>query len=360
MPLIRRKRTRLFKESYVNALELLLDGNEAKGLDMLKKAVREDPSNFKAYLRLGTLLRNRGRISSAVRIHLEQKVRPRLQRNDRKELMFELARDYRTAGDLDKASDIIEKLLKLDRKLEKGYRLLFDIHEEEKKWEEAYFVLEELGRMTGSTDRKFLAKYKAFIGKTEIDRGNLKAAGEHLKKSLKLDRNCVSALFYLGEIYRLKGNWRKALSAWSKILDNDPGSASIVLGRLEKAYFEIGEFEKLFSLYASLVEAVPNDIQIHLALADLYRKKGKHHEALSTCDRILTLDPNSTAARTLRVMLYVENGETDKALGASLALFPEASVSSSKYGCTWCGHEPEDFLWRCPVCSRWDTFKIQS
>ena len=54
---------------YTEALRALVEGDDQTAFERLKAVVTEDSSNLDAYLKLGDLLRRRGRIDKAIKVH---------------------------------------------------------------------------------------------------------------------------------------------------------------------------------------------------------------------------------------------------------------------------------------------------
>ena len=72
-------------------------------IEELSQVVKNDPEAVEIYLALGSLYRSQGEIERAIQIRNSLIVRPGLDREFKARAWFELGRDFRRAGFLDRA-----------------------------------------------------------------------------------------------------------------------------------------------------------------------------------------------------------------------------------------------------------------
>ncbi len=343
-----------FTTAYLNALHAIIEGDEESAIQLLREEVHREPRNFHAYLRLGILLRKRGSYNRAIQVHLEQTVRPRLGRNERKQLLYELALDYKAAGRNKEAEETLQGILGFDRGDVRIYKLLFQIYEDEERWEEAFETLVELQKKRKMPDSVMLAKYRAFIGKTYLDAKQIPKAESQFKKGIRLDSTNLAVLYHYGDLLASAKKWNKAISLWKKAIELSPDSIGIVLLKLEQAYYESGKYEKLLGFLEKQLDRVPSQIDLMIAVARLYNRKGRKNEALDLLDRALEVDPFSPEARRMKIEFLSEEDRLGEAVRESLEFF---GTGTKRYRCPWCRTEFEEYLWRCSSCLRWETLK---
>lgn len=342
--------------AYTRAVGCLIDGKRDEALEHLKEAVRLNPENIHAYIKLGDLLREKGEIERALQVHRELTVRKSAHQRMDKELYRSLAKDYIAAGRFGDAKRAAEKLLSLDRKNEQALEIMVRIHEGIGELDGAYEFQEELVRRRKTDGRAFLGLYKSHIGAEYLGRGDKSKARKSFESALSTDKNCLPALLHLGDIYYEEGDRKKATERWVTLTARFPQWAYIVYGRLEKVYYESGNFGDIEALYEDVLRAKPNDIPTLLAMAEINQKRGVFDEAMRLVRETLEIDPDCRRARQLLVRLHLEKGDTDAALKDVLSFLEESRPGEGEFVCRDCGHRSMEVLFRCPGCRNWNTF----
>ena len=100
---------------YYRGLNFLLDGRQDYAIDAFTRALEVNAETFDTHIALGNVLRRRGEVERAIRVHQNLLARPSLPQAQLHLAHLELARDYISAGLLDRA----EKLL-IDLVVESG------------------------------------------------------------------------------------------------------------------------------------------------------------------------------------------------------------------------------------------------
>lgn len=341
---------------FVRGLTALLDGDYNSAINLLKQAVKEQPQDIEPYLRLGDVLRETGEVKRAIQIHRELTIRPGIPKKTMARIFVSLARDYTAAGRLDRASATYEHALELSPDDEKVMEDLLSVYEEMGEWDKAYLLRRDLSKARKVDDTHMLALYKAYIGKMHLDQNDTKRAEANLKDALKIDSECAAAYLYLGDLYYETGNIDNAISAWRRIVTLFPEIAYITFGRLEKAFYEKGRFEKIVDLYNDVLDRNPRDVRTIMTLANIHRKKGNLDDALRLCQMALEFDPGSRRIKQALARLYYEKGDVERSLQAMVEAFNGFSSDEEFYYCNNCGYRSSEVLWRCPRCKAWETF----
>lgn len=346
-----------FTGIYIRALHALLDGNEEAAIELLREEIQKEPGNFHAYLRLGILLRKKGNYNRAIQVHLEQTVRPRLGRKERKQLMYELALDYVAAGRNNEAEEALLGILGFDKGNTLVHQSLFRIYEEAERWEDSFATLQELYRKRNKNGSSMLARYRAFIGRTYLEAGLISESESQFRKGMRLDSSNLAVLYHYGDFFAANKKWNKAISFWKKLIELSPGSIGIVLSKLEHAYFESGKYEKFLEYLEKQLENNPLQTDLLLAIARLYHRKGRKEEAFNTINGAIAAEPLSLSVRRMKIEFLSEDERLGEAVRESLECFRN---EPNRYECPWCGSKFEEYFWRCPSCLRWETLKRDS
>jgi lipopolysaccharide biosynthesis regulator YciM len=344
------------KNPYVEGIAALLDGEYASALGSFREAVRSEPQNIDAYLRLGDALRETGDLARATHIHREMTVRTAIPKLTLARVLVSLARDYRRGQRLDMAAAAYQQALENKPRDEKAMNELLEVYEDLGEYEKAYLIRRDLSKLRRVDDTHALALYKAYVGKAYLDRGNFEDAESNLKDALKIDSECAAGWLYLGDAYYAQGSIDDAISSWRRIVTLYPAIAYTTFGRLEKAFYEKGRFEKIVDLYSDVLERNPGDVRTLMTLANIHRKKGNLDEALRLCRAALESEPGSRRAKQALARLYYEKGDVEASLRAMVEAFNGFSSDEERYVCSNCDHKSNEVLWRCPRCKHWETF----
>ena len=344
------------RNPYVEGISSLLDGDYGPALTAFRDAIRAEPQNADAYLRLGDVMRESGDVARAIQIHRELTVRPTLAKHSMARVLLSLARDYRKAQRLDRAAASYEQALEARPRDEKAMDELLEVYEEIGEWDKAYLVRRDISKVKRVDDTHALALYKAYVGKAYADKQDLEKAESSLKDALKIDSECAAAYLHLGDVYYAEGAIDDAISSWRRIVTLFPAIAYTTFRRLEKAFYEKGRFEKIVDLYNDVLERNPSDVKTMMTLANIHRKKGNIEEALRLCKAALEAEPGSRRVKQALARLYYEKGDIEQSLRAMVEAFNGFSSDEEHYVCGNCSYKSNEVLWRCPRCKQWETF----
>ncbi len=340
---------------YIEALDSLLAGDESRALDLLKETVRMDSGNVAAYIKLGTLLRERGEVGRATRIHREVSIRPRIDSAACELALSELALDYTAQGNSDKAVATLEELRRRNRKHVFAYEAAAQLMEERGEWDRAYEFRKELQKVVGDNGEA-LAAFQAFVGRERALEGDAKGAREHFKEAFRRDKHSLPAYLFAGDLKYQQGKLEDAIDHWRNVIRHHVEHARWVYGRLKKAYFDAGQYGKMVDIYEEVLSRRPGDVPTLLAMADFHRKKGDLEEAERSVSRILEDDPEDRLAGIYLGLIQAEQGDTDRAVSALADFVEKERRSRELLVCSRCEHETDELLWRCPRCGGWRTF----
>lgn len=350
------------RNTYLSALERLAEGNEREAVQLFKAAVRENTDNIPAYLYLGDLLRRRGMLSNAVKIHRDLTLRPGLSPDATRRIRQSLVRDYHAMGNAEEGAPIARELLEKERLEEPWIAMaLLEMLEQQRRWDEAAGVLDRYGKLIGEAidvDSR-AALYLVFRGLALQDAGKGRDARIKYKEALKRHDRCAAAYYYLGRSYHGEGRLDDAVSAWTRLCEAIPEKAFLAFPELEKAWFEIGRFADAETLYQNLLARKPASLPAGLALAEIYAKKGDFEGALEVMEQLESEygDGAHLAGRMTRVLH--QNGQYKQAADRALAYFEgpgRAATPAVALSCRKCNTQLTTPEWICPSCGAIDSF----
>jgi lipopolysaccharide biosynthesis regulator YciM len=128
----------------------------------------------------------------------------------------------------------------------------------------------------------------------------------------------------------------------------------VVFGRLEKAYFEAGDFGKIQDTYERVLEAKPDDMHALLSVAWLHEKRGEFGDAVRVARQALEVDPSNCEARLLLAGFLCREGELDEV--TRTVVVDTEPMRRLSYVCSNCGYSAHEIHWQCPQCKTWRSF----
>jgi len=339
----------------VRGLNYLLNEAPDTDLDALASGLEVNDATLDAHLALGTLLRRRGEIDSAIRLHQGLLAGPRLGADSRCRVELELARDFLAAGLLNRAESLLRQLVKHSPLRQAALEQMLEVHERERDWHAATSVARQLADRDADGMARTLAHYLCELADEAWQAGDLAAARGHLAEALQRDPQGVRASMLLGRLELEAGRYRKAIIALQRIREQDARFLPEVLPQLRLAHRELGsERDLLRFLEAGL--ALHPSATLAAALAQHHLRSGEPDRARKLLASTLSRRPT---LRGLQVLLSHHVSMFEDSESGALAELKDASArlldSVDRYLCEACGFSGSVLHWQCPGCKAWGT-----
>ena len=163
-------------------------------------------------------------------------------------------------------------------------------------------------------------------GEELFKKNSLKQAYILFEEAILLDPKSAKAYFYTGNIFHIRGELGKAIKAFNKVLELDPGytDASICLSVILN---DIGHYEKAQKVFESANKKVKSEVSglqdphinkkfslKHFEIAEMYYTYNRYDEALFEYNKAVGLDPENLEIRVKVAKVYSKKGYISKAL----------------------------------------------
>ena len=351
-------------EDYFVGLNYLLNDEPDEAIDTFINALEINSETIETHLALGALLRRRGKVDKAIKVHHALLARPELEQGFSGSARLQLAQDYISAGLLDRAERLLNEVLNENKNFKwEALRFLITIYQTEKEWEQAISSSSMmLANPTFKKDielRAAAAHYCCEIAEQLLESNNDAGARASIKRAFTFDRRNIRASFLLAKIEQRRGKFKAAIKELVRILASNPDFIGQLLQPLSDCYEQLGSsagFEKL--LRDSLLDSV--DVNVMLTLTELIQENSGSESALSFLKQQLSINPSMAG---LLKLLGLQIGDADdksdagESLRAVQKLLKEMLQKSAEYQCNHCGFESRKFYWMCPSCKKWDRIK---
>ncbi|MFH0919557.1 MAG: tetratricopeptide repeat protein [Fibrobacterota bacterium] len=354
MPLFKKDPTAT--DLYIKGLNLLLEGSREEAFACLAQSARTDSEIVEAFFHAGNILRDAGKVERAERVHQELLIRPTLPVEFKNKVKQALIRDYLLMKKYQKAEALCLEVMKSVKSVRLREELL-KIYEATEAWEKAIDLKLDVDREKGADDTRMQSLYYLEFGKT-LMAADGHAARLRFKEALKKDSRQPWAYILIADTYFAENRVEDALEFWSKLFDALPSKAYLIFEKIERYYYETGDYGEVGRIYRELVEREPENLDALLALSSYLFRRGDRHEAMEVCKKTLEINPGSREAYSelLRQLLENEQGswELKDAVRGMLKMYP----AKKRFHCRFCRTRTETAHWRCLSCGAWNPYDI--
>jgi len=344
-------------KAFFKGIQYILSNDHDQAIEEFTKSVQINSDTIETYVALGNLYRSKGDIDRAIRIRQSIILRPNIDETLKLRALIDLGLDYRKGGFMNRALEALNQALQKEPANLEALDGEEKIYEDMRDWENAYGTRQKIARVSKGNHKHILAHYQAELGKASQEKGDLVKAKSCFQKALSIDDKCLDAHLHLGDLYFQKQDYKKAVSAWRKVVRMAPQFSFLAYRRLERAY---GEMKNLKPVEEFLKECAEHssDAFTHMALARYLYNEQDFRGAVRELDSALALDPSFWEARKFKGEILLKQGMREEALSAYQDLIPRLNVPYLKFQCSNCGFRPGDLQWQCPQCRKWDTIGL--
>ena len=340
---------------YFRGLNFLLNEERDKALEVLVTALEKDKETVEVQLALGNLFRRRGEIQRATRIHQNLVARTQLDGNQRVSAIYELAQDYYKAGLFDRAEHLLLEIREQTELEDSPKQLLLQIYEQEKEWEKAINIANQLCKTRHDTTSGIIAHYNCEIAEDSIAKGEYTTALSYINNALDVDSSCARAIIQAGRLKAMQGDHRGAVNEWIhgvKLHKKLPGEICLLIYNSYKVLDELDEYRKFLVDTLKLVD----DIRLVLALTEYLTKYENRNKAeIFLLEKIRATPSLSGLHKLIQLRLGHSTAESNTDLNLLDKLIGSIVDESTGYECEHCGFKGKAMHWQCPGCRSWNT-----
>jgi lipopolysaccharide biosynthesis regulator YciM len=342
---------------YIKGLNYLLNEQQDKAIDVFIRMLEVNSDTVETHLALGNLFRKRGEVDRAIRIHQNLVSRDSLSNEQRMDSLLELAQDYMKAGLFDRAEGLFTELIENNVHLSSVLPLLLDIYQQEKDWEKAIEIAEQMGFVGEQQARSVIAQFYCELAENARAGDDLEEACGYIEKAGEYNPYCARASLIRGSIARQKGEYREALGAYRQVVERDIELLPEVLDAVHFCHVALGTVDELIDY---LQEAITrySGISPVLALAEILSdEKGGEFAAEFIAGELGKRPSVRGLSRFIDLSLSRSEGAAHANLLIMKNLTDQLLENKPLYKCHNCGFRGKVLHWQCPGCKHWNTVK---
>jgi lipopolysaccharide biosynthesis regulator YciM len=341
-------------------------------IEELSQVVKNDPEAVEIYLALGSLYRSQGEIERAIQIRNSLIVRPGLEREFKSRAWFELGRDFRRGGFLDRA----------DRAFQEARSLGYDsiaIHHEMARLAAERGTFEKAAEFFGQLKLPLpQAHYLVRLAMDLFDEGNDSQANRALRHAIRAYPGAVEAwLEQLIQAYKT-GNSNRVTDILGEALTLVAPELRFVLleglvqtwNKAQKAkensFGEETEWskacldDKMAAAVVSVIEAQDSDVLLYYYGAIILLRINDLENAKIWLEKTLVLQSDFWLAR----LELFELSQADQTLTPfykeQLSFFINRARKINRFYCRCCGLKRDQIFFNCPRCRSWHSISFRT
>ena len=339
---------------YYQGLNFLLGERPELGVDRFIQAMEVNDESIDVHLALAGVVRRRGEVAKAIRIHQNLLASPTLKRVNKELVEYELARDYHAAGLLDRAEALLVSIIKRkDNQFKQALDLLVDIYEQEKDWEAAleYSKL-ALARDIPRADR--LAHFYCELGEREFEAGRIREARDAAAQAMQAAGSNPRGHWLAARIDIHQKSYKKALKNLNAVAAMAPDLVVEIAPMYAKACQSLGSESEYLLFLEKVLETHPSG-----KLLNLYIETRRRHGLELDVDEVLNVVERMPDRQHLALLMDLMERADEAHLPRIKTAIRSLAKWSPDFQCQNCGFRSHVHLWHCPTCKQWGRFNLE-
>ncbi len=324
----------------------------------LSHVIKNNPDAVETYLALGNLYRSKGEIERAVHIRNNLIARPNLPQDVRIKALYELGRDFRRAGLMDRAMNALEQARHLSGDDPNILWELSRLCAESGAFARAADLCGRLGHEQGQ------AHYLVRLAHDKKNDGESSAAKRLLKKAVAVYPASVEAWaeFLLNDLTSSSNKLAKTLSKALSHVDTPLHfllfEPLLQFGQKQSERTGVCSPEQARSLSA-LLDDFPRDVLLHYYSAMLLLACGQTQEGKLGLEKTLVLYPDFWAARLELLSHSMDEQTLSPTFENHLHYLIGCARYVKRFVCGVCGLKWDQTFFICPKCNSWHSIRFR-
>jgi lipopolysaccharide biosynthesis regulator YciM len=344
-------------EQYFNALHPLITDHREFDTDQFVEALMAGEHGVDTRLALGALVRRRGEVDKAIRIHQGLLARPDLTPAQRSQTELALARDYMAAGLLGRAENLLLELTRRNGpERPTAQRALLEIYQREREWQRAVEVGREIARQDRSVNAK-LAHFQCELAEQALALHDLRLARQALARGADFDSGCARVSLIGARVELEAGRPRDARRLLRRAVTQDPDRIPLAVAPYRDAC-QVMDDQAGFATFLEGCLQHGAYLPVVEAMAEhLNGSTGAAAAADFVMEQLLR-NPNLGGFVTLLEHFRKDDRPlTAEHLDMVRRFSSSLLARQPVHRCRNCGFSSRTLMWQCPSCHEWGVCK---
>jgi len=353
-------------QNFHKGLNVLLNEQTDKADEVLFASLDDlDRETAETHLALGNFYRRRGEVDRAIHLHERLMEKTELGDEVQAAARYELARDFESAGLLDRSEATFRDLLDSGHRLDDACKSLMQLYERERDWTQAGDVAQTALSLSEKTQDKErsdalryrIAHYRCELAEEARSSGYQEEAMRLLGEANDLYPNGARAQMALANMALASGEWDRSINHFAEVEKAEPSLLPEIIEPWLEALKHHDDPNQLQS-FIETVSSRKNAYSVVRATRSVIAER--HGAELANRffkDQVL----KRPSLRGLRdwvsdQVAVAPASERDK-VQTIRTLLDEVIEDKAHYQCGQCGFKGNQLHWRCPSCGSWDTVR---
>jgi len=354
---------------FYRGLDFLLNDKPDEAVEVFIQSLEINRDTLELHLALGNLLRRKGEVERAIRVHQNLLEKP-LPNIAPQQIQLELARDFVAAGLLDRAEQTLLDLVPVAGDLRTlCINLLIEIYQSEKEWQKAVdaagWLVASAGKNRARTvadeTRVSLAHYHCELAEQSLQQKRFADVRNHVRQALRADRRCVRASLLQGRLLLAQQQPRAAIRALRRVELQQADMLPETIPLLVDAFARLDDRRAFPVLLQRWVEKYPRSSLVLALTTEFEKEQGDVAAAKLLAEQLKTRPSLRGLNQLIEYHLQHADGRAQENLGLTLgllkALISALVTSKPVYQCDHCGFAGQQLHWQCPGCKKWGHIK---
>jgi lipopolysaccharide biosynthesis regulator YciM len=342
---------------YSTGLNYLLSNQQDKAMEYLLDALKVEDDTVEAHFAMANLFRRRGELDRALKVHEHLVRQAHLPHKDKQQAVFELGKDFLSAGLYDRAEDMFSKLLKSKTYDIKSLNYLLQIYQSTKDWHQG---IELKKYITKTSDKKLhheLANFYCELATQALEHKNNITVIELLEEALVFDKNSCRANWLMAKIYESNEQFELACKCYQAIYKQDQDFFPDVIEQMHHCYTQLDIEDNFYKFIKKVYDETGSSTALLSYLTHIEEKYGVE-KAIEFILTALKRRPTIIGFKHfVNMQMRITGDNNTENLDLIKELIGAYLSMKQRYSCRTCGFNSASHSWACPSCHGWEQLK---
>lgn len=343
---------------YSTGLNYLFSNQQDKAIDYLLEALKVEDDSVEAHFAMANLFRKRGELDRALKVHEHLVQQKHLPNSAQQQAVFELGKDFLSAGLYDRAENMFTQLLKSKVYGLKSLTFLMQIFQSTKDWNQGIALKKAIVKTKDKKLMHNLANFYCELATLSLAKDEFIEVIELLENALAQDPNSCRANWLMAQIYENHQQYAEACKCYQDIYEQDKEFFPDVIDKMHHCYKELDEEDAFYKFIKKVYEETGSSTALISYLTHIENAnslpKAKEFILLALKKR-----PTIRGFKHFVKMQMIDSEEesTTENLDVIKQLVAEYLKLKHRYSCRTCGFNSSTHYWSCPSCHDWEQLK---
>ena len=343
---------------YSTGLNYLLSNQQDKAIDYLLEALKVEDDTVEAHFAMANLFRKRGELDRALKVHEHLVRHGNLPSKAKQQAIYELAKDFLSAGLYDRAETMFYKLLKSKVYTVKAQHALMQIYQSTKDWQQGIALQKSIKKSNDKRLLHELANFYCELATQAKEKDEYIATIELLENALQLDPKSCRANWLLAKVYEEHEQFEHASRSYKAIYLQDKEFFPDVIEPMHICYKNTGLEDEFFTFIGDVYKETGSTSAL-IKYLEFIQQQSDVQAANDFLLEALKRRPTIKGFKHF-IKMQMADGTTERqaeTLDVIKELISSYLSIRPRYTCRNCGFNSSTHYWACPSCHDWEQLK---